>query len=74
MLKIPLVHHVLGDCFSALILCAGGGSKVLSEGELVDLWERIDARVGELLEGCEPLPPPPVTFNPTSEVPIEEQK
>ena len=57
-----------------LFLCAGGGSKVLSEGELVDLWERIDARVGELLEGCEPLPPPPVTFNPTSEVPIEEQK
>lgn len=52
----------------------GSSSKVLSEGELVDLWERIDARVGELLEGCEPLPPPPVTFNPTSEVPIEEQK
>ena len=47
---------------------------MLSESELVDLWETIDARVGELLEGCEPLPPPPVTFNPSSEVPIEEQK
>ena len=53
---------------------AGRSSKVLSESQLVDLWETIDARVGELLEGCEPLPPPPVTFNPASDVPIEEQK
>ena len=53
--------------------CAGG-TKVLSEGQLIDLWERIDARVGELLEGCEPLPAPPLTFNPASEIPIEEQK
>ena len=57
-----------------IILSLTGSTKVLSESQLVDLWETIDARVGELLEGCEPLPPPPLTFNPASEIPLEEQK
>ena len=47
---------------------------MLSESELVDLWERIDARVGELCEGGEPLPAPPIPFDSASELPIEEQK
>ena len=47
---------------------------MLSESQLIDLWEKIDARVGELLEGCEPLPQPSMTFNPASDIPFEEQK
>ena len=56
------------------MIAVGGASKVLSESQLIDLWEKIDARVGELLEGCEPLPQPSMTFNPASDIPFEEQK
>lgn len=56
-------------------LSGGSSSKVLSENQLIDLWEMIDARVCELLEGCEPLPlPPTAAFNPSSEIPADEQK
>ena len=47
---------------------------MLSEDQLVDLWERIDARVAELCEGVEPLPAPPIPFDSASNVPLEEQK
>ena len=60
-------------CVRVTLLCSGG-SKVMSESQLIDLWERIDAQVGELLEGCEPLPPPPMTFDPTNDITFDEQK
>lgn len=47
---------------------------VLTEHQLIDLWEKMDARVEELLEGCERLPDTSVPFDATSDTPIEEQK
>ena len=47
---------------------------MLSESECVDLWERIDARVGELCDDVEPLPAPPIPFDSASEIPLDEQK
>ena len=47
---------------------------VLTEHQLIDLWEKMDARVEELLEGRERLPDTAVPFDATSEIPIEEQK
>ena len=46
----------------------------MTEHQLIDLWEKIDARVEELLEGRERLPDTAVPFDATSEIPIEEQK
>ena len=55
-----------------------GGPKhpggVLTEHQLIDLWEKMDARVEELLEGRERLPDTAVPFDATSDTPIEEQK
>lgn len=50
------------------------GPKALNEDQLIDLWERIDARVEELMEGVEPLPRSHSPFNPASQVSVEEQK
>ena len=55
--------------------CPGGSAhKVLTEDQLIDLWETIDARVEELLEGVEPLPMSPSPFDASSRFSIEEQK
>lgn len=51
-----------------------GTPKLLTDSQLTDLWERIDARVEELLEGCEPLPDRAIPFDAASDVPVEEQK
>ena len=41
---------------------------------MIDLWETIDGRVAELVEGQEPLPDSVIPFDAASEEPIEEQK
>lgn len=54
---------------------AGGGSgRVLTADQLMDLWDTIDARVAELLEGVEPLPASHAPFDPRSTFSLEEQK
>ena len=52
----------------------GGSGRVLNQDQLIDLWETIDARVEELLEGVEPLPVSHAPFNAASQFSIEEQK
>lgn len=47
---------------------------MLTEDQLIDLWETIDARVEELLEGVEPLPASHTPFDPTSQLPVAEQR
>ncbi len=49
-------------------------NKVLTDDQLIDLWETIDARVEELLEGVEPLPISHSPFDPSSRFSVEEQK
>ena len=62
-------------CACVLVLQGGGkGAAVLQEGQLVDLWERMNARVAELMEGAEPLPRPALPFDAASDLPVEEQK
>ena len=51
-----------------------GSPKLLTESQLVDLWERIDARLSELCEDCEQLPDSLVPFDSASDIPMEEQK
>ena len=41
---------------------------------MIDLWERVDGRVGELMEGVEPLPDSVIPFDAASDEPMEEQK
>lgn len=41
---------------------------------MIDLWEKIDGRVGELMEGVEPLPDSMIPFDAASDEPMEEQK
>ena len=41
---------------------------------MTELWERVDGRVGELVEGVEPLPDTIIPFDAASEEPMEEQK
>ena len=47
---------------------------VLTEDQAVDLWEIIDGRVMELVEGHEPLPESEAPFDSVSSVPIDDQK
>ena len=47
---------------------------VLTGDQMTDLWETIDGRVAELLEGGEALPDSVIPFDAASEEPIEEQK
>lgn len=49
-------------------------NKMLTEDQLVDLWETIDARVGELLEGVEPLPASHSPFDASSPFSVDDQK
>ncbi|KAL5509288.1 hypothetical protein EMCRGX_G004628 [Ephydatia muelleri] len=50
------------------------GSIPLTEGQLVDLWEKMDGRVADLLQGTEPLPRSAIPFDAASDQPMEEQK
>ena len=52
----------------------GAGSIPLTEGQLVDLWEKMDGRVADLLQGTEPLPRSAIPFDAASDQPMEEQK
>ena len=47
---------------------------VLTQDQTTDLWETIDARVFELLEGHETLPRAEPAFDAACQEPIEEQK
>ena len=56
---------------------SGGGAAtgyVLTNDGATDLWETIDGRVMELLEGHEPLPESESPFDAASDVPVDEQK
>lgn len=47
---------------------------MLTEDQLIDLWETIDARVAELMEGVEPLPRSHAPFDAGSQVSVDDQK
>ena len=46
----------------------------MTNDQMVDLWETVDGRVAELIEGREPLPDSVIPFDAASEEPIEEQR
>ena len=46
----------------------------MTEDQMVDLWESIDGRLVELMEGGEGLPESEIPFDAASDRPMEEQK
>ena len=46
----------------------------MTSDQMTDLWETIDGRVAELMEGREPLPDSVIPFDAASEESIEEQR
>lgn len=46
----------------------------MTNDQMIDLWEAIDGRISELMEGQEPLPESEIPFDAASDEPMEDQK
>ena len=73
-LLIQKAQHVSCQDLGPVSASGGASGRVLSPDQLIALWETIDARVEELLEGVEPLPASHSPFDPRSTFSVEEQK